>query len=1346
MADILLPTDFAESRALLYFALTSNYLTSEQIGNIVSLFERRRKVDDYLGSWMKKGLVGSFTEVSYKVQSYYYLKPAVWLKVMEEVDEGDLEARIKKLKTVLTESVVLSNATLDFTRSVVLFMKGKRYATYLHRSKLHSCSFNCCDISYPMRVLLHVAGDGEWNVFIASLGEDPLNWVANCYVRKLRYSFCTERDIDFFEKVILPSPYYVEDHLTYFKSFIALHEVLLRKARLQELMADTSLEPVLRLSLENIDLVQRGEYDAAAKGFRKILRDEDYDIFPTSICNFYYGVALLYASPSVSKAPISALCKVFDADMSGLGSLGMLVEIARGRLSSIKSRKTCLPEGFDLESSFMILIAKHFGLPTPAGAKELLQKIKAENFKLLQLEFLHDEPSLGGKAVAKESDMHPSLQPYVQKPAWEETLDSLLMMSTPARSSSKKKGVTEKRLAYFVYTKDWTIEPKVQSSRDGVTWTAGRAVSLERFAKGQAEGMQTVDHAVSKHVSCHRSYGWYDRTYYSFSGAKAIAALVGHPFVFDADTKQTLEVEQGNIQLSVEEKDKNFKIQLNVKLDKLEDGLVVERVNAQKIRVVKVSETQKSILQQLLKLSLPLEAKPKLTGLLENLSKDVTVMSGLLKDSQVSEKCRAHSEIILQMQPVEDEIRCSLFTRPFGKTPPLCTPGKGMEVITTNVDGNSLQTTRNLKREKENMAAVMEVMQDYERLTSKSHEWQFSAAECLDVLERLLPLSKQCKVEWPEGERFKVKRQALTPSSFHLSVGSLAGWFELNGEVEVSPTLKLKMSDLLDRLQQSKGSFIQVSGEEYVRLTSELRSYLDNLSRLATRKRNKVRLSSFHAPMLDSLAEQGLQLDADKGFLDLMQRIRSAEDAEIKIPKNIQADLRSYQKEGYRWMSRLALWGAGALLADDMGLGKTVQSITLLLSRASQGPQLVIVPTSLVLNWRDELTRFAPSLNVKWLGQQGIERTEMVAQSKAYDILIVTYGLLITEEELLQSKEWTTVIMDEAHTIKNRETKMSKAAMQLQAGFRLLLTGTPLQNHISEMWNLMQFANPNLLGSFNEFNERFILPIERDHDKERQQQLRRIISPFILRRTKSEVLSELPQKTEIMRKIDLTPEEWAFYDNIREKALAALEVGENTAIQTLAEITRLRQAACNARLINPKVKIASSKMESFLQLVEELGQSHHRALVFSQFTSHLALVRQELDARGVRYLYLDGATPAKERARLVEEFQHGDMPLFLISLKAGGLGLNLTAADYVIHLDPWWNPAIEDQATDRTYRIGQQRPVTVYRLISSHTIEEKILSLHVTKKNLADALLEGADVSAAMSKEEMLALLREADF
>ena len=328
------------------------------------------------------------------------------------------------------------------------------------------------------------------------------------------------------------------------------------------------------------------------------------------------------------------------------------------------------------------------------------------------------------------------------------------------------------------------------------------------------------------------------------------------------------------------------------------------------------------------------------------------------------------------------------------------------------------------------------------------------------------------------------------------------------------------------------------------------------------------------------------------------------------------------------------------------------------------------------------------------------------------------------------------------------------------ADFRLLLTGTPLQNHLNEIWNLFQFANPGLLGSYQQFTDRFILPIERDHDQERQRLLRRVLSPFLLRRTKDDVLSELPEKTEITLRVELSHDEQALYDNLRQQAIANLETGTKSALQTLAEITRLRQAACHPRLIDPKLPIQSSKTQAFLDLVDELRQSGHRALVFSQFTSHLALIREALDkqnsnrqgnqspllGRGVggeAYLYLDGSTSAAERNRLVRQFQTGDQPLFLISLKAGGLGLNLTAADYVIHLDPWWNPAIEDQASDRAHRIGQERPVTVYRLIAAGTIEEKIIRLHQNKRSMADALLQDADMFAQISADDVIKLLRE---
>lgn len=319
---------------------------------------------------------------------------------------------------------------------------------------------------------------------------------------------------------------------------------------------------------------------------------------------------------------------------------------------------------------------------------------------------------------------------------------------------------------------------------------------------------------------------------------------------------------------------------------------------------------------------------------------------------------------------------------------------------------------------------------------------------------------------------------------------------------------------------------------------------------------------------------------------------------------------------------------------------------------------------------------------------------------------------------------------------------MSKAAMNLKGDFKVILTGTPLQNHLGEIWNLFQFINPGLLGTFGHFTDNYITPIVKNDDKQRQKQLKNRLLPFMLRRTKNDVLDELPEKTEIVLDVNLTEEEEAFYENMRRVAVEKVKESDNAGIQTLAEITRLRQAACNVKLIDRELNLTSSKTETFMELVNELRTNNHRALVFSQFTSHLALIIKRLEEENIKFLYLDGSTPVKERERLVKAFQKSeDIPLFLISMKAGGLGLNLTAADYIIHLDPWWNPAVEDQASDRAYRMGQTRPVTVYRLISKNTIEEKIIRLHQTKKSLADALLDGSDMSHKLTKEEMLELL-----
>jgi SNF2 family DNA or RNA helicase len=327
-------------------------------------------------------------------------------------------------------------------------------------------------------------------------------------------------------------------------------------------------------------------------------------------------------------------------------------------------------------------------------------------------------------------------------------------------------------------------------------------------------------------------------------------------------------------------------------------------------------------------------------------------------------------------------------------------------------------------------------------------------------------------------------------------------------------------------------------------------------------------------------------------------------------------------------------------------------------------------------------------------------------------------------------------------------TKRSQAAMQLKAGFRVATSGTPVENRLDELWNLFRFLNPGLLGSHKSFSSRFSIPIEKNSDKTARTLLKRLIRPFILRRTKSQVLQELPPRTEIVHRVELSREESAFYEALRRSAVEKLSATGDAAsgerqIRILAEIMRLRRACCNPQLVLPASEIPSAKLAAFREIVTELRENGHRALVFSQFVDHLTILRRDLENDGISYQYLDGATLPKDRQLRVAAFQRGEGDLFLISLKAGGVGLNLTAADYVIHMDPWWNPAVEDQASDRAHRIGQTRPVTVYRLVANNTIEEKIVALHHQKRDLADSLLEGTETSARVSADDLLELLRD---
>jgi SNF2 family DNA or RNA helicase len=493
---------------------------------------------------------------------------------------------------------------------------------------------------------------------------------------------------------------------------------------------------------------------------------------------------------------------------------------------------------------------------------------------------------------------------------------------------------------------------------------------------------------------------------------------------------------------------------------------------------------------------------------------------------------------------------------------------------------------------------------------------------------------------------------------------------------------------------------------------------------------------------LEDLTHDAGLLQSDKAWKDHCRRL--AETDTPPVPSTLQARLRDYQAIGFSWLARLSSWGVGACLADDMGLGKTVQALAAILLRAGQGPTLVVAPLSVTSNWLEEAARFAPTLNVLVFGPG--DRKQVLDNLQPFDLLVVSYGLLPLEGELLASVPWQTVVLDEAQAIKNMHTKRSRAAMELRAECRIITTGTPVENHLGELWTLFNFLNPGLLGSFKKFNEKFALPIERDQDKEARQRLRKLIRPFILRRLKSDVLQELPAKTEITLEVEMSQEEQLLYEAQRQKAMAIINDHQGEAagpqhLRILAEIMKLRRLCCNPSLLLPEAKVASSKLRVFIDTLGELLENKHKALVFSQFVDHLGIVRDYLDKEKISYQYLDGSTPIKQRRERITEFQNGNGDVFLISLKAGGAGLNLTAADYVIHMDPWWNPAVEDQASDRAHRIGQERPVTVYRLVMKDSIEQQIVNLHKQKRDLADSLLEGADAAGKISATELLALL-----
>lgn len=522
------------------------------------------------------------------------------------------------------------------------------------------------------------------------------------------------------------------------------------------------------------------------------------------------------------------------------------------------------------------------------------------------------------------------------------------------------------------------------------------------------------------------------------------------------------------------------------------------------------------------------------------------------------------------------------------------------------------------------------------------------------------------------------------------------------------------------------GAFVNLMTED--KQIDELR---DLLSIGEVTEDNKIAFSQTAVMEVDELLPHTQRITRDAGYKQLLEDLKNPDKTNWELPNGMEDILRPYQITGYRWLCSLAHYGMGGILADDMGLGKTLQTITYVL--ANPGTRtLIVCPTSLAYNWQDEFSKFAPQIATQIISGTPQERADLMQQSTDVPVWITTYPLIRKDVDLYKAQIFDACFIDEAQFIKNPTSLGAKAVKAVQAKHRFALTGTPIENTLSELWSIFDFVMPEFFGRYRQFEECYEKPILRDHDSVQMQKLRRKIRPFVLRRMKKEVLTELPDKIETRRMAEMGAKQRKIYESYLARIQMELAGDEENTpggnrMQVLAALTRLRQICCHPATFASNYHGGSGKLDLLMEQLPDILEGGHSVIVFSQFTSMLSIIAHELKQRNIPFFYLAGSTSAQERKREVKEFNRGEVKVFLISLKAGGTGLNLTGADTVIHFDPWWNPAVEDQATDRAYRIGQKKKVQVIKYVMKDSIEEKIYELQKRKKQLSDQLIQAGE-------------------
>jgi superfamily II DNA or RNA helicase len=834
--------------------------------------------------------------------------------------------------------------------------------------------------------------------------------------------------------------------------------------------------------------------------------------------------------------------------------------------------------------------------------------------------------------------------------------------------------------------------------------------------------------------------------------------LVNHPRIFLEDSADLVRIERARVGLVAEDREGTVVVTAGVdgaalpstlldrvRKSKPEEALFVWDAGPRRLTVLDVSPEARAMLAVLQRHgnTFPPESHG---ALLERLSRFSQRLPVAMPRSVMGEALPPRNIPVVRLEAQPGiSVRVEIRVRPLPDSAALL-PAEGSRDVHVRRGTTPFHAVRDFVREQQEAEALAARLPlDTAEPQELPFTWLFHSAQgAMQLLKACQSLEPKPELEWTGTPLRLVSGRG--PSALKVSVGKKRHWFGVLGTLAVEGE-RVELARLLVAARR-KERFVQVDAQSYVEIEDALRQHLERLADHAYHSRHGLEVGPSAVEALSALGSAGAQVESDAAWRGLAERIFAAKELRPRVPASLKTELRDYQLEGFRWLTRLASWGAGGVLADDMGLGKTVQSLAVLLERSKLGPALVLAPTSVAFNWMDEAKRFAPSLRMH-LYADAEDRGGTLERLGPKDVLVISYGLLTRDIERLSALRFATLVFDEAQTLKNATTHRFRAARALQGDFRFALSGTPLENHLGELWALFAVVFPELLGSWEAFRERFAAPIEKGIDPTAAPALARVLQPFLLRRTKTQVETQLPPRTDVRVPVVLSAQEWQLYEDARLAALSDLETRkavmreQERRVEVLAALTRLRLLASHPRLYDPSSELKSSKLERFMDLVRELRAEGHRALVFSQFTSHLSLVREVLDAEGLRYEYLDGQTPAGARAERVKAFQTGDAPLFLISLKAGGFGLNLTAATSVIHLDPWWNPAVEDQASDRAHRIGQDRPVTVYRLVTRGTLEEQMLALHEHKRALVAGVLEGKDQAGRLTTKELLALLSQ---